>query len=435
VPTAAQLRSAAAWIERHLPLAAATLHRRGLALRPELRAAGALDLAYHFERREVPASGPGFAAAIAEHASALASRRLRRDRPLWRVTLLDADDGRRSCAIVQIHHAVADGASFAGFFDALTRDGDEAAAANLSVTGQVLAEASPRSRPVWFNELLRWLRGPVDLIRAIAGSVRGGLARARRAASTRPFAGPATRFNGPVSARRIAVWAELSLTDVKRVKDHVGVSVNDVLLGIVAHAARRLDMTGERPLVAAMPIGKSDEDERGWGNHLSNGFVCLHDDVDDPLERLRCIHASTEAAKAVHRADAGAAVAHWAELLTPTFVRLYRSAIRSLGRGAPVNLIVSNVRGPSSQTRVGPFKITKLASFGPLVECVGLNVTMWSYGDALSLGLHADAEQLPEVEDMGLALRAALQTLVALVDGENETLPPGPAGTDGRSAA
>lgn len=416
VPSPSQVRAAAAWIEHHLPLAAATLHRRGLALRPELRGAGPLDLEYHFDRHEVPASTAGLTAAIMKYASALASSRLRRDRPLWRITLLDSKGGGRCCAILQIHHALVDGSSFAAIFHALTHHAGEPETAGSPATGRPLAAASRRPLPVWFDEIMRWVRGPFELLMAVACSVRDGVARWRSTGSSQPFSGPVTRLNGPLSRHRLLVPAELSLDDVKRVKQQAGVSVNDVLLGVVAHAVRRLGLTGDRPLIVAMPLGEPDVNARGWGNHLSNGFVSLHDNVDHPLERLQRIHESTEAAKRVRLRTGGATVSLWAGLLTPTYVRFYRRMIRWLGYGAPVNLVVSYVRGPRTAAKLGPFAITRLVSYGPLVECVGLNVTIWSYSDTLSVGLHADAAQLPNVADMAPALRCGLAILVAAVD-------------------
>ncbi len=50
----------------------------------------------------------------------------------------------------------------------------------------------------------------------------------------RPFAAPHTVFNARISGRRNIAYATLDLDDVKTVKNHFGVRVNDVVMALVS---------------------------------------------------------------------------------------------------------------------------------------------------------------------------------------------------------
>src|SRR5690606_34922685 len=110
-----------------------------------------------------------------------------------------------------------------------------------------------------------------------------------------PFLAPRTRFNAPLTARRSLAFAQLPLDDVKRVKDHFGVKVNDVVLAIVGGALREyFDARGElpdEPLVGLVPVsvrGAVENDLTVEGtNKVTGMFTRLPSSVADPVERMR----------------------------------------------------------------------------------------------------------------------------------------------------
>ena len=73
-----------------------------------------------------------------------------------------------------------------------------------------------------------------------------------------PFTAPRTSFNATVSARRSVAYTDVSLAEIKAVKDAFGVTVNDVVTAVVGGAVRHyLDDRGELPdrsLLAAAPV-------------------------------------------------------------------------------------------------------------------------------------------------------------------------------------
>lgn len=421
VPDDAAIEAAVRWVARETPVLMAALRQTAWRPRPLLCTVDRLDLGQHV-RREV--AGGCLEDAVRRHASRLASARLRRDVPLWRVTIVQDAAAQRCCVIVQIHHAITDGGSFGRLLERIAASSrganprgskrqaqlEDPATAGLRMPDAGTSRSLSRVHPG---------EAPRALWRALLGALRGSLARRRRCAASTPFAGPVTRINGPISAHRDVAWLTVPLDGMKAIKDAAEVSLNDVLLAMVSGALRSLDIGGgTRPMVAAMPIGAVDDAQRPrwWGNHVSNGFVGLADHIASPTARLQQIHRATEAAKAVHRRQGPRTIARWARLLTPSLVRTYRWFLGVLGRGAPINVIVSNVRGPADAIAVGPHTVGRLVSFGPLVDRVGLNVTAWSYDGAIALGIHTDASQVDDAQRVADAIERAYVELLTAHD-------------------
>ena len=105
------------------------------------------------------------------------------------------------------------------------------------------------------------------------------------------FNAPRTSFNAAITPHRDFAFTSLSLPDVKMVKNTLGVSVNDVVLGVCAGALRKyldgLDEHPDGPLVAMVPVSvRTDEQKGTHGNQVSSMLCSLATDIDDPVDRL-----------------------------------------------------------------------------------------------------------------------------------------------------
>src|SRR5690606_18319234 len=125
------------------------------------------------------------------------------------------------------------------------------------------------------------------------------------------------------TAQRRMSFTRVSLEDVKAVKNAVGCTVNDVILGLTGGALRRyLEQHGgnpAEPLVAVCPVSVRADEERGQTNNkVSAMFTSLATDVDDPIERLQTISRVTRGAKEDHNAIGANMLQDWAEFAAPT---------------------------------------------------------------------------------------------------------------------
>ena len=264
---------------------------------------------------------------------------------------------------------------------------------------------------------------PRLLVRTVAGIRDAGRVRRRHPETSPPFplSTPNTRFNGSLTPHRIFATTTCPLDDVKTVRKAFGVTVNDVVLAMCAGGLRRyLEARGElpeRPLVAgvpvAMPVGEGER--RLGGNWVSNMFTSLRTDLADPAARLRAIHETTKVAKEVHHALGAEMLADWSQLTPPgpfaAWMRFYSRRKLADWHRPPINLVVSNVPGPTVPLYIGGARLEALYSMGPVLEGIGLNITVWSYLGVLYFGLVACREAMPDLWDLCDDVIAALGEL------------------------
>jgi diacylglycerol O-acyltransferase len=395
------------------------------------------DLAAHVRR--VAVGAPGGRREMDEVISELASWQLDRRRPLWECWVLEglADDlddpaahppsGRHVGFLVKMHHALADGV---------------AAAALLANVMETAPEAvdPPRAIERWRPDPVpsAW-RLIVDAVVDAAANLRrlpalvrrtvtGGraVARRRRDADVSPpvpiLHTPNTPFNGRLTPHRSFATTDLPLDDVKAVRAAFGVSVNDVVLGLVAGALRaHLLATGalpDRPLVAGVPVAADPASARLSGNRVSNLFTSLRTDIADPVERLAAIHDVTGAAKEVQNLLGIDMLADWVEYAPPKpyawFMRLYSRFGLAERHRPPINLVVSNVPGPREPLYIAGGRLDGIWSVGPILEGIGLNVTVWSYLDRIHVGVLGCREHWDDLHVVSDGIAAALAELVEL---------------------
>ena len=113
---------------------------------------------------------------------------------------------------------------------------------------------------------------------------------------------PRTRFNAKLSAARSVAFGIVSLTDVKAVKNALGITVNDVVIALCAGALRRrMTTTGDlpaEPLVAYLPVSTRLPDAKDrFGNAISSIIAPIPTHLEDPRDRLAFTHETLDRAK------------------------------------------------------------------------------------------------------------------------------------------
>jgi len=212
------------------------------------------------------------------------------------------------------------------------------------------------------------------------------------------------------------------MTRVKAVARAGGVRVNDVVLATLAGAVRSwLQAHGDlpdQPLVAAIPVStRSAEELSRAGNHVSACFVHLATQIEDPVERLAVTAASSAQGKEAHAAVGSEVLAHFTSLALPitvvTSLRLYSGlGLPSLHPPA-VNLVVSNVPGPTFPLYLAGRRADRLYALGPIFDGAPLNVTAVSFDGTLGIGLEACPDRLPDLGSLADELATAFDELAS----------------------
>jgi WS/DGAT/MGAT family acyltransferase len=380
------------------------------------------DLEAHIHHIGCPS--PGGARELAELASDIASVPLDRSRPLWDMWFVEGLEHGYVGLVAKMHHSTIDGVSGANLmmhiFDLEPNPVEQ--------TGPVASRAEhvPGDLELFGRAVLDRVRQPLLLPATYARTVRGAfeLVRRRRQPGTpsmaTPFTAPPTPFNKGITPHRRVAFSEVSLEDVRAVKDAHGTTVNDVILAVCAGAVRQwLEGMGalpDKPLIAGVPVSTRGEEAASFGaNLISAMFVSLATDVDDPVKRLLAIHESTKSAKEEFHAVGADSLQDWAEFAGPRSlglaVRLY-SRLELAERHPPaLNFLVSNVPGPPIPLYVAGGRLVSLYPMGPIFDGMGLNITVLSYLDKVGFGFVACRELIPDLWDIAEAVGPALDEL------------------------
>jgi WS/DGAT/MGAT family acyltransferase len=247
-----------------------------------------------------------------------------------------------------------------------------------------------------------------------------------------PFEAPHTSINRAISAHRRIAFAELQLSEIQRIRQVLGGTTNDVVLAIVAGAMhtffdkREEDL--DKPLVAMVPVSVRTESEQGvLGNRLSAMMVPLADGVAEPAERLRLISEKTRTAKERRSGPGSDVFAGWAQALSPAIAtRLTRlvSNVRLFDHLSPIfNLIVSNVPGPDFPLYFAGARMVAMYPVGPIIEGVGINVTVFSYQDTMYVGIQGCWELVPDIDTIVHGMHGAMEELIRDVNRKVRPVP------------
>ncbi len=407
-----------------------------------------LELDHHFHHLVL--DPPGDDQVLANVIGEISGRQLRRDRPLWEVSVIEGLVDRRIAVLLKMHHSIIDGVSAANIMGRLL-DLEAEPAPRAHSKHRRAATDDPNSTELLGRSLAGRLSQPLVLARLVpetavrlATTLWGiNRRRSRDAPLAKPFTAPRTSFNATVTARRSVAFTQVALADVKAVKREFGVSVNDVVTAVVGGALRRyLEDRGElpeRPLLAAVPVSVHDQTaDRAGTTKVSVMFSTLATDQSDPVERLKAISLANARAKEIHGMVGADTLMRWAEL----------SPLNALGAGArlysalhladhhPVvhNLILSNVPGPPIPLYMAGCGVLGLYPFGPITDGAALNITVLSQGDRVGFGIITCPDLMPSVWDLAGAIPGALRELVETVGSSGRSELTGSPNTDRRRA-
>ena len=381
------------------------------------------DVDRHLHRIGLPS--PGGRQELAEICGHIASLPLDRTRPLWEMWVIeniagtDAHDGGRLAVMTKVHHAGVDGVTGANLMSQLCSTEPDAAAPE-----PVEGVGGGSELEIAVSGAFKFATRPLKLVNVVPSTLSTVVDTVKRArggfAMKPPFVAPKTAFNANVTGHRNIAFAQLDLEDVKKVKDHFGVKVNDVVMALVSSTLRKfLEDRGELPdstLVAMIPVSVHDKSDRPGRNQVSGMFASLETDIDSPAERLKSIAEANSVAKQHSSAIGATLLQDWTQFAAPAVfgvaMRLYAST--NLAAARPVhNLVVSNVPGPQLPLYFLGSEVKAMYPLGPIFHGSGLNITVMSLNGKLDVGIVSCPELLPDLWDLADDFEVALEELLA----------------------
>ncbi len=405
------------------------------------------DVTYHVRRSALPR--PGSREQLGELVARLMSRPLDRSRPLWEMYLVEGLADGCFAIVSKSHQALVDGLS-----------GVDIAQVMLDPTEDSVPMAGdawqPRREPTdvellssAFTELATRPAAAVEAVRETVGGVSGAAAGVgRRVAGVLSAALAVARpsvpspLNVPIGEQRRFATVDLPLDDLKRVRAHLGGTVNDAILAVLTGALRSWLMTRGAPvgqgdvLRAMLPVSiavPSAASGGAGGNRVSAILVDLPVGEPDPAVRLQQLSfqlAQMEESGHFVGADAIVNIAGFG----PATLHALGARVGSTLSSKLYNLVITNVPGPQRPLYAAGSRMLAAYPVVALTKGQALSVGLISYDGGVYFGLYADRDALPDLDVLVSCILDARDELLARTESKRRTLRAVRGGAERRAA-
>ena len=376
-------------------------------------------------------------------AARILSTGMDRRRPLWDMTLFTGLSGGRTGVLTRVHHCMADGLSGVELMNVLMDHTPELSGVAKAVRAPLLKDQPAPSVVECF------LQSCLSAVQKVFTAESELLSMAQRMVAVaeeedHSDAHPQHGLNGdapalsPEELNRILPellapaqrlpfnvicygpqkfeCAQIPLATLKQIKHVCGVTLNDVVLGLVTYAVRsyvaahKVQARG-RSLRIVVPVSVRRKSEMGeLGNHIT--FV----PVTVPLHRRRVrdlVFAAHDYVQSLKKAHVAELVGLAGSLLGAIPVPL-QAAIGPVASQLPLsvcNLICTNVPGPHEALYLLGHKMLACYPYVPIGGEMGMNCAMLSYNGTAFFGFTGDVHAVPDLASLPRFLLAGFAQL------------------------
>jgi diacylglycerol O-acyltransferase len=382
------------------------------------------DVRHHV--RAVPVTGPVGDEELREIVAGLMAERLPRDRPLWSLDVVEPlEDGTRA-VVWRIHHAMADGQAAMAIGSALLwsdstnvePDPPPLPPAEPLPTPNVLIATALSDRARATGHTARRIGRRVASRRRLRESLeelRGAPSAFRRELVPEPATSP---LNAPVGRRRQVAFVDHPLDAVHSASRALGegVTINDLLLGVIAGGLRRwleARLGSIEPLRVQVPVSMHREGEAPGAVPNRDSFVNIDLPVQEPdaVRRVLGVNEQMRARKQDH--DAEQLYTVFADV-GQVSKHLFGLAHRIAANPHFFALSVSNVRGPAGTHYLAGGEIREVYSLAEIAPHHALRVSAISFGGRMAIGLCADGDAIEGISELAEGVE---RSLVELTEG------------------
>ena len=378
------------------------------------------DIEYHVRRSALPA--PGDERELGVLISRLHSNSLDFSRPPWELHLIEGLEGGRLALYMKIHHALVDGYTGMKLLSrSMSRDPDERDMPLFFAQKQPPRKSSSGNREgvdmsaVWDSVVSQF-----DSVKDVASALwrLSRNAKGEIGDLVNSMQAPQCILNSQrIGRNRRFATQQYSVAELKALAKSAGGTLNDIVMALCAGGLRQflMDMgeLPDKPLVAFLPVNIRPKDDPGGGNAVGAMLASLATDIEDPLERLQAIIASTTQAKKQMESMSAAAIMAYSSLTMAPFGLQSVKAITGFKGRLPLtfNVCISNVPGPDEALYFRGSKIEATYPVSIPAHGMALNITCQSYNGTLNFGFIGCRDTLPHLQRLAVATGEALDEL------------------------
>jgi WS/DGAT/MGAT family acyltransferase len=368
---------------------------------------------------------PGTEETLRDLAATIMSEHLDLSRPLWETWLVTGLTGGRWAMVNKTHHSMIDGIAGADILDVLL-DHDQHAEGREAAPWTPAAE--PSSVLLAASAVEDLLHVPLELGQGMVGALRTPRTSTRHLAAElyglvragESVMWPESVLDGPIGWRRRWGWARADLSDIKKVRNSLGGTINDVILAAIAGGFRTfLTARGEavdgRTVRSMVPVSmRTPQEHDHLGNEVSAVFANLPVGIEDPAERLVAVTRQLSSLKSSGMALGLDSMFSAAELLPGSLFALFTRAVSRLPQRA-ISTVTTNVPGPREPMYLLGRRLTELFPYIPIGSEIRITIGIASYAGRLTIGVTGDYDAVPDLQVLCDGIESAIEELVALV--------------------
>ena len=365
---------------------------------------------------------------------------LDRRRPLWDFTIFRGLQGDRTALLTRVHHCLADGVAGVRLMhvlmDTVPHPEPPPQAKPFKIptprdSGSLLLDGIFRS---YFSVVERVLNMQAEVFQAaqhvlslqgdetLSPTVTHGDARRSLPARLETLSELACLtdrlpFNRVCWGPHNIAWTEVSLDDIKKVKDVFGTTVNNVLLAVLTSAigsysaGHGVQLEG-RQMRVVVPVNlRGDDNPDHLGNRITFLPINVPLDIADVKDLLLAIHEKMEVYKAAKVAGLVGLLGNIIGALPTMFQAMAAPVLSELPLNL-VNTIITNVPGPQVPLYVMGHKMTHWYPVVPIGGEMGMNIALLSYNGYVYFGFHGDVQAVPDVEQLEQLVQSSFAELL-----------------------
>lgn len=350
------------------------------------------DLARHI----LPARGENLHSleALQAYVGREADGKLPRDRPRWEIQVVEGFEDDATALLIRVHHSIGDGMALISLMFALMdetwnrEDGVARGSVHPSAGARILrAVMIPLAAPGILLRRLTWIADRTLL------------------------------HGADLSGRKRVAWtAPLDLDVIKRAKNHVGATVNDVLMasmtGALSGYLERRGETAPKRFRVSMPVNvRHPRKQLRLENHFAAVPLELPAGTGPLPQRIQTVKARMDELK---------------RSVTPIVVYGIQRALlafipKAVSRGLidflanKCTAVVTNVPGPPGDLLLEGRKVRSILFWVPQRARIGIGISILSFAGKVQVGVMADETLVPDPAELARAFEEEFEALRKLV--------------------
>ncbi|MGH2753026.1 MAG: WS/DGAT/MGAT family O-acyltransferase [Actinomycetota bacterium] len=379
------------------------------------------NLEYHVRHTALPP--PGDEMKLKRLSARIMSQQLDRSKPLWEIWVAEGLGDDRFALISKTHHCLVDGVSGADIMSVIL---DLTPEPQQLEAERWIPDPEPTPDQLFLDALKERLTSPVEIVRSVQGSALdpGKLpnrliesVKALGAFVGGSFSAPPSSLNRPIGPHRRFETVLVDLDDVKRIKNKLGGTVNDVVVSVVTGGLRRLlrargERVDEMELRAMIPVSvRADSDKGALGNQVASMWAVLPVGEADAAARLATVSERMRDLKDSGQAVGAKVLTTLGEYAPPTIIA---QASRLVARQRAFNLVITNVPGPQIPLYSLGREMCEVYPVLPLADNTTLGVALLSYNGKIGFGLLGDYDTAPDLAVLAEGIEKSIAELLAL---------------------